>query len=43
VVVIREGTYGGRGPEIVIDTVIARLFRRGLRWSNDICRVIEAA
>jgi hypothetical protein len=42
VVVIREGTYGGRGPEIVIDTVIARSFRRGLRWNNETCRVIKA-
>jgi hypothetical protein len=43
VVLIREGTYGGRGPEIVIDMVIARSFRKELRWSNETCRVIEAA
>jgi hypothetical protein len=43
VVLIREGIYGGRGSETVIDTVIARSFRKGLRWSNETCRVIEAA
>jgi hypothetical protein len=43
VVLIREGTYGGRGPEIIIDTVIAQSFRKGLRGSNETCRVIEAA
>jgi hypothetical protein len=43
VVVIREGTYGGRGPEIVISTAIARSFGRGLRWRDETCRVIKAA
>jgi hypothetical protein len=43
VVVMREGAYGGRGPEIVIGTAIARSFRRGLCWRDKTCRVIKAA
>jgi hypothetical protein len=39
----KRGHLRREGLEIVIGMVIALSFRKGLRSSNEICRVIEAA